>query len=149
LELWGGRDIEFFRKLKKNEPVMIPPCEHVLLQPGSNSDLADAFVKALNHPTEVRGEIFIISCQKAITLGKYLQTAMEYLGSKSEIQVVSPEDLMKLQPDISWRFGLDFLLEHMCFDIGKAVRTFGYDPQVTAEDGLRDALAWCESSGLL
>lgn len=149
LELWGGRDIEFFRRLKKSEPVRIPPCEHVLLQSGSNTDLAHAFVTALDCPAEVRGEIFIISCRKAITLGQYLHTAMDYLGSKSEIQVVSPEDLIKSRPDIQWRFDLDFLLEHMCFDIGKAEKTFGYQPQKTAEDGLRDALSWCESSGLL
>lgn len=149
LELWGGRDIEFFRKLKKSEPIQIPPCEHILLQAGSNSDLADAFVKALDFPDDVRGEIFIISCRKAITLGQYLQTAKEYLRSQSEIQIVSPEELMKSRPDILWRFGLEFLLEHMCFDISKAEKTFGYQPQKTAEDGLRDALDWCESSGLL
>ena len=149
LELWGGRDIEFFRRLKSHQPVAIPPCQHILLQSGSNSDLADAFVQALNHPEKVRGEMFIISCKRAITLGQYLQTAMEQLGSRSEIQTVSPAELLKMHPEIQWEFGLEFLLEHMCFDINKAETAFGYRPQKSTEDGLRDALKWCQSAGIL
>jgi nucleoside-diphosphate-sugar epimerase len=149
LELWGGRDIEFFRRLKAGEPVSIPDCEKVLLQSGSNSDLAAAFVAALDAPDAVRGEIFIISCKRAITLGRYLRVAMEALQSGSTIKVVSNEELMKEIPSITWKGGLDFLLEPMCFDIGKAERTFGYRPQKSTEDGLRDALQWCQASGLL
>lgn len=148
LELWGGRDIGFFKTLKSGAPVDLPPCEHVLVQSGYNADLAGAFVKALDYPDAVRGEIFIISCKRAITLGRYLRTAMEFLKSKSEIRHVSLEKLMKLHPGISWK-GLGFFMEHMCFDIGKAERTFGYAPTHTAEEGLIEALEWCASSGLL
>jgi len=146
LELWGGRDLEFFKKLKRSEPIAIPPAENILVQPGFNSDLASAFVKGLDFPDKVRGEIFIISCKKAITLGRYLRTAMEYLGSKSKISVVSIEALMKMYPGIVWTGGLDFLLAHMCFDIGKAERTIGYAPKRTAEQGLVETLEWCEKS---
>lgn len=62
LELWGGRDIIFFRKLKNHEEITIAPCEHIMIQSGYNWDLASAFVKAIDYPDMVRGEIFIISC---------------------------------------------------------------------------------------
>ena len=149
LELWGGRNIEFFRRLKRHEPVRIPPVESILVQSGYHADLADAFVRALDFPDRVRGELFIISCRKAITLGTYLKTAMEHLGSHSEIVPTPPAELMRLQPDIKWTWGLEFLLEHMCFDIGKAERTFGYAPTRTAQQGLVEALEWCAASGLL
>ncbi len=149
LELWGARDIEFFKKLKSGESISIAHCEHILLQSGYNDDLAGAFVQALDYPDKVRGEIFIISCKKAITLGTYLDTALQFLDSKSEIRRVSPEELMKIYPEITWTNRLDFLLEHMCFDIGKAERVFGYTPRKTAEEGLADALEWCERTGLL
>ena len=45
-----------------------------MIQSGYNWDLASAFVKAIDYPEAVRGEIFIISCKRAITLGQYLQT---------------------------------------------------------------------------
>lgn len=149
LELWGGRNIEFYQLLKAGKPVFIPPCRNVLIQSGYNWDLASAFAKAVDFPEAVRGQQFIISCKKATTLGIFLQTAMDYLHSKSEIIEVSCEDLVRIRPDIRIVHGLDFLMEHMCFDIGKAERTFGYAPTLTTEQGLVKSLAWCESAGLL
>jgi nucleoside-diphosphate-sugar epimerase len=149
LELWGSRDIEFFRKLKANEPIFIPYCKEILLQSGYNWDLASAFVKALDHPDEIQGEIFTISCKRAITLGRYLQTAMDFLGSESEITEVSTDKLAELYPDIQWKNRLEFLLLHMCLDISKAEKTFGYAPEKSAEEGLIAALEWCESADLL
>jgi nucleoside-diphosphate-sugar epimerase len=149
LELWGGRNIEFFRKLKRNETITIAPCEHIMVQSGYNWDLASAFVKAIDYPEAVRGEIFIISCKHAITLGQYLQTAMDFLGSKSEIKHCPAENLKDTYPKIVMRFGMDFLLEPMCLDISKAEKTFAYAPTRTTREGLIEALQWCTKTGLL
>lgn len=149
LELWGGRDIEFYRLLKAGKPVPIPPCLNVLVQSGYNWDLASAFAKAVDHPEAVRGQQYVISCKKAITLGRFLETAKDFLHSTSEIEVLSCEELVQRRPGIHIVHGLDFLMEHMCFDIGKAERDFGYAPRTTTEEGLVKALSWCESNGLL
>jgi nucleoside-diphosphate-sugar epimerase len=149
LDLWGGRNIDFFKKLKANEPILLAPCENVLVQSGYNWDLASAFAKAVDHPDAVRGETFIISSKRAITLGRYLETAMEHLDSRSQIEHVTPEALVEKVPGVRMKHGLDFLLEHMCFDIGKAERVLGYAPTHTTEQGLIKSLAWCESAGLL
>ena len=44
---------------------------------------------------------------------------------------------------------LDYLLQHMCLDIGKAERVLGYAPTKSTEQGLVKALEWCEATGLL
>jgi nucleoside-diphosphate-sugar epimerase len=149
LELWGGRDIAFFRKLKASEPITITPCETTLLQSGYNWDLATAFALAVDRPEVIRGETFIISCKRAITLGRYLKTATECLNSHSEIAHTAPERLQDIYPGVTWEHRLDFLLEHMCFDIGKAEKVLGYAPTHSTEQGLVKALAWCEAAGLL
>jgi len=149
LELWGGRNIEFFRTLRDNRELTIPDCEHILVQSGYNWDLASAFVLGLSVPDVVRGEIFIISCKRAITLGKYLRAAMEFLGSKSELKIVPPKELLNINPSVTWVNGLDFLMEHMSLDISKAERVLGYRPSKTTEEGLVDALQWCREAGLL
>ena len=150
LELWGSRDIEFFKKLKAGEPISISrDCRNVLLQSGYNWDLASAFVKALDHPDAIQGEIFNISCKRSITLERYLNTAMEFLNSKSEVSEVSTEKLGEIYPNIEWKNRMEFLLLHMCLDISKAEKTFGYAPEKTVEEGLIAALEWCESADLL
>ena len=121
-----------------------------MLQAGYNWDLASAFVLAIEKPDEVRGEIFNISCKRAVPLGRYLKTAMEYLKSSSEISHATPEELQKLYPDeICMHWGLDFLLLHMCFDISKAEKILGYSPSHTTLDGLIKTLEWLESTGQL
>lgn len=149
LELWGARDIEFYRKLKNHETITIAPCEHIMIQSGYNWDLAGAFVRAIDYPEAVRGEIFIISCKRAITLGQYLQTAMDFLGSKSKIKHCPAENLKDIYPEVTMKFRMDFLLEHMCLDISKAEKTFGYAPARTTREGLIEALRWCSDAGLL
>ncbi len=114
----------------------------MLIQSGYNWDLADAFVKALDYPDLVRGEMFIISGKRAITLGKFLQTAVDFFDSKSEIIRVAPQDICKIYPDVRWHYGMDFLMEHMCFDISKVQNTIGYDPKVSTEEGLVRSLKW-------
>jgi nucleoside-diphosphate-sugar epimerase len=149
LELWGARDIEFYRKLKNHETITIAPCENIMVQSGYNWDLASAFVKAVDHQEKVRGEIFIISCKRAITLGQYLQTAMDFLGSKSEIKHCPAENLKDIYPEVTMKFRMDFLLQHMCLDISKAEKMLGYSPTRTTQEGLIEALQWCQDSGLL
>lgn len=149
LELWGSRDINFFRKLKASEPITIAPCEDVLLQSGYNWDLASAFVKAIDKPDLIRGELFIISCAKAIRLGEYLKTAMDYLGSKSEISYCPAENLKDIYPEVTMKFRMDFLLLHMCFDISKVRNVLGYQPTKTTQEGLIETLEWCERIGEL
>ena len=149
LDLWGGRDIEFFKALKESRPIAIPRCENILIQSGCNDDLASALVLALQKPEEVRGEIFNISCKRAITLGEYLRTAMNYLRSSSPVRTVEVEELMRIYPSVKWRYSLEFLMQHMCIDISKAERILGYAPKKTAQEGLIEALKSCEERGLL
>ena len=150
LELWGGRNIEFYKILKEGRTLFIPRVRDVMVQSGYNWDLASAFVKALEKGDAVVGEIFNISCRKAITLGEFLNTAVSYLNSSSEIVELSDEDLQKAYPGkISMHYGLDFLKLHMCFDMRKAETILGYDPQVTAQEGLIRSLRWLEENGKL
>lgn len=149
LDLWGGRSAEFWQTLRKNAPLDIPPCQSILVQSGYNWDLAKAFALAVEHPSVIRGNHYIISCKKAIPLGLYLKTAMDFLLSTSKITVMSCKELMEKHPSITWSHGLDFLMENMCFDIGRAERDFGYKPTHTTEQGLIKALDWAMKTGVI
>ena len=74
---------------------------------------------------------------------------MDVLNSRPEISHAEPEDLPAMYPGVTMWHGLGFLLQHMCFDISKAQRAFGYAPTHTTEQGLAKSLEWCESADLL
>ena len=146
LDLFGARDIEFFRALRDSKPVTLPDCREILLQSGCNWDLAKAMTLALDAGDKVIGEIIVISTSKAIRLQDYLQTAMEFLNSKSVINWVDADEFYKAHPE---HRGLPFLRQHMCFNIDKARRLLGYEPDYTGKEGLLKALKWCKETGLL
>jgi len=149
LELWGGRNILYFKLMKEDKTVEIPVRGNILVQSGYNEDLASAFVKAISKGEEISGEIFIISCKKAITLARYFSVAKEVLKSASQVEYVSIEKILQRHPDETTEKGLQFLIEHMCFDIRKAEKILGYSPKYSAEEGLVKALEWCLDEGLL
>ena len=146
LDLFGARDIEFFRALRDNKPLTLPDCREILLQSGCNWDLAKAMTLALDAGDKIAGEIIVISTAKAIRLQDYLATAMEFLQSSSEITWVDADEFYKAHLEHT---GLPFLRQHMCFDISKARKLLGYEPEYTTKEGLLKALAWCRKTGLL
>lgn len=146
LDLFGARDIEFFRALRDSKTLTLPDCRQILLQSGCNWDLARAMTLALDAGEKIIGEIIIISTSRAIRLQDYLQTAMEYLNSKSVINWVDADDFYREHPNHS---GLPFLREHMCFNIDKARKLLGYEPEYSGKEGLLKALEWCRKTGLL
>ena len=95
LELWGGRNILYYQLMKQGRPIEIPVAGSVLVQSGYNDDLADAFVKAMDKGDEISGEIFSISCKRAITLDRYCSTAKEVLGSASSVEYVPIEEIRR------------------------------------------------------
>ena len=145
LDLYGGRDIEFFRALRDSKPLELPDCRQILLQSGCNWDLAKAMTLALDANEKVAGEIIIISTAQAIRLQDYLQIIMEFFDSKSVITWVDPDDFYRRHPE---HRGLPFLREHMCFSIDKARKLLGYEPEYTGKEGLLKALNWCKVNGL-
>lgn len=148
LELWGSRNIEFYRKLKNSKPVVVPDCIHeVLLQAVCNDDLASAFVNAVGMGKEIHGEVFIVSSENSLTLKDYLDTAMVFLDSSSEVNPLPIERL--LEKEYIGEKGIRFLYEHMSFSIDKARHVLGYEPKFTAHDGLKQGLQWCRDTGIL
>ena len=148
LELWGGRNPLYFQLMRQDKPVEIPGEGNILVQSGCNDDLADAFVKGIAKGQEISGEIFIISSKKAITFERYCNVAKGVLGSASPVEHVSAEEILKRHPGETDERGLRFLVEHMCFDIGKARDVLGYSPRYSTEQGLVMALEWCMDQNL-
>ncbi len=95
------------------------------------------------------GEIFIISCKKAITLDRYFSVAKQVLKSASQVEYVPVKEIRRRQPDETNDKDLKYLTEHMCVDISKAEKMLGYSPEYSTEEGLVKSLEWCLDEGLL
>ena len=149
LELWGGRNILYFEIMKESKTLEIPVSGKILLQSGYNDDLATAFVKAVSIGQEISGQIYNISSKKAITLDRYFGIAKDLLNSKSSVEYLTVDEIIERRGKDVSRKDLEFLVEHMCFDLSKAREDIGYNPEVSTEQGLVNSLEWCIEEGIL
>ncbi len=142
IDLFGGRDPEFFQNILDGGPIRIPNRGEGLLQPGDVRDLADAFVLATDRP-EAAAE-YNISSPYAITHNYYAELLAEALGVDARAEHVPVDDLIEEYGGTD-RFsvrGIRFFAEHMCFTIEKARTELGYEPQYTAEDSVEQTVRW-------
>jgi nucleoside-diphosphate-sugar epimerase len=150
LDIWGARNPEFFRRLKRSELVTLPNDGRALLQPGLVSELGEAFVLALEAPRSI-GRIYNISSARAVELREYLEILKTVLKSDSPVDYASTESLLTtyLPGNKINEGGLRFVVEHMSVDIGRASTEIGFAPTFTYEDGLAANMAWMRGRGLI
>ena len=145
----GGRGAWFLQDLSANRPLELPEDGDALLQAGLNADLAQAFVLAAEQSARAVGEIFNISCRRAVTLRRYLELFKEAMGSASELIPTPLETILRNHRDDGRAddYWLRFLCLHMCYDLTKARERLGYDPPSDLRDSIRLVVDWARKSG--
>jgi nucleoside-diphosphate-sugar epimerase len=149
LDVWGDRQPAFFQRIIDGQVISIPNDGRALLQIVHADDMARSFVLALERP-EVAGD-FNISCSYAITLNRYAEILGEALGRAPVVEHVPMEELIRLygETDKLSVGGLQFLCEHMCFDLRKAREQLGYVPQFEPEDSVPQTVGWMFDKGFI
>jgi nucleoside-diphosphate-sugar epimerase len=151
LDIWGSRNIGFFKRLRESKTIAIPNDGRALLQPCYVEDIASAFALVLENKDSI-GQIYNISSSRAVTLNEYAKLTAKILDSKSSFIHIPVEHLVNLFKDNGQKIilpNLLFLCEHMCVDISKAVQELGYSPQVPLEVGMKRNIEWMVNEGLL
>jgi len=140
----GGRSATFLRDLAAHRPLELPEDGDALVQGVCNADLAEAFILAVEQPEQAIGEIFNISCARAITLRDYIGLFKEALGSQSPLVPTPIETLLTAHAEDGRadEYWLPFLCQHMCFDISKARERLHYHPAHDLRASVRLVTAW-------
>jgi len=149
IELWGGRNILYWQLMKQSKPLEMPIRANSLIQGGCNDDLATAFVNAVAKGSEICGQIYIISSEKAIELRRYFEAAKDFLNSTSSVECLEIDEIVKRRGDDVSPKNIDGFAEHQCFDLSKAKRDLDYAPKFSTEEGLITALKWCVEDAIL
>jgi len=150
LELWGGRNPEFFRMLQKEVEIPVPGDGTQLLHPGHVTDLASAFTACLDN-NACKGRIYNIAGDRSITVSAYLELIGKALGvtplvSWRPASEVSGQLVDDGYADIN---DLQFFMKHMSVDITRAKTELGYNPTVNLEEGLKDNINWMHKEDLI
>lgn len=150
LELWGGRNPEFFRRLQKGEEFDVPGDGKTLLHPGHVTDLARPFLLCLENDACV-GQAYNIGGERSITLANYLQVICEAMGVEPLVRWKPADEVIDplVEEGLADRYGMLFLMEHMSVDISKAKAQLGYSPSISLEEGMKDNIDWMRERGII
>lgn len=93
-------------------------------------DIVDGFIKVLENKDKVKGEIFNLGLDTAITTGEGIEIVEDILGKKAKISIrpKRPGDQTKTEANIK-----------------KAREILGYDPKTSPREGLTKTVEWFKS----
>lgn len=153
------RMLKMFRMLAKRRFMLAGPCRenfHAVYI----DDLMKGFIAAIETPG-ISGESFIIGGAEYLPLDDYVATAAEAVGAPPPWLRVPYAPLMaaaviceaicvplKIEPPLHRR-RVRFYKNNRAFNISKARRVLGYEPQISLKEGMRRTVAWYREQGLL
>jgi nucleoside-diphosphate-sugar epimerase len=102
----------------------------------------------------VDGEVFIVAGEDAVQVSKLVEVLSSELGVRSPklhlpialglmagYSLETAFKLIRKGPPFSRR-SLDFFLKHNAYDIQKAKRILGYQPQIDLRTGIQNTIQW-------
>lgn len=154
-----NRFLKIFRFVKNGKFKMIGNGE-VLYHLTFVEDLVDGIALA-GEADQAKGNIYTIGGDGYITLNEFVQMLADIFGTKvSKLRIpVWPVWLagllceiacrpLRIEPPI-FRRRVDFFIKDRAFDITKAKKDLGYQPQVPLRKGLQITADWYSEKGLL
>lgn len=141
LDNLGSRREAFIPDLMAEKVIDVPNDGTALLQPIHFQELARAFLLAIDHPLSI-GQVYNICLDHAVPFNKYLELSAAALGKKPNINYMSVPDILAKYGSKVNKVNLEFVAEHMCFDISKARRDLDFHPRYTSEEAIEENVLW-------
>ena len=155
--IYGPRDRQFFPRVVTSLEKGIFKCIGDGNKPFTLvyvENLADALILAAKQETKPTGEIYMITDGESVTRRELVEILCEEMNLKKPTRQVpvwlafavcplfeAVSKLTKKTPLIN-KFRIKFMHTHLTFNIDKAKRELGYNPQISTKEGLRKSAKW-------
>jgi len=137
------REFSFFLRLQQGRKIVVPGNGSVLFQSGHVDDLARAFVAVLGK-TDVIGQAYNVTAEKAITALGYVKTLARIVGREPDVLFVDLERMRDLKAPI-WPYDGR---QSRVLSIERAKRDLGWEPSFDFEAGHRHTYDWFQREGM-
>jgi nucleoside-diphosphate-sugar epimerase len=105
-------------------------------------DVAQAFVKAMDHWPNAVGESFHVVSPAAVTLKDYAESVAAWFGQRARIRFLPWEAWRDSVPEKEALTTWDHIARSPNCSIEKARRLLNYNPRYTSMEAVRESLAW-------
>lgn len=137
----GNLNLGVFEKLRKGEELLLPNFGMETVHHVHAADVAQAFVKALEHRNNAVGQSFHVVSAKALTLRGFAEAVAEWFGQTAKLKFLPWEEWQKTVSETDARITWDHIAHSPNGSIGKARSLIGYEPVYSSLDAVREAIA--------
>ncbi|MCQ2380617.1 MAG: hypothetical protein MJ025_06840, partial [Victivallaceae bacterium] len=88
------------------------------------------------------GEVYNVTCDRAVTLRRYVELCAEAVGTKANIACLPLDEMLEKYKGVCGPINLRFLSYHMCHSNQKARTQIRWTPSCTAEKIIMDTARW-------
>ncbi|MBD3422418.1 MAG: NAD-dependent epimerase/dehydratase family protein [Chitinivibrionales bacterium] len=138
----GNKNPDVFAQIARGEEITLPNLGMETLHHVHADDLAQGFIKAIEHPDNAIGHSFHIMSPRAITLRGYAEAAYAWFDKQPRLSFL-PWPEWKSNVEEKWA---NQTWEHLAHSphqsIDKARRLIGYQPRYSSMQAVKEAVMW-------
>ena len=145
----GNVNPEVFARLARGEEVVLPNMGLETLHHVHAADVAQAFLKAMQHWGAAVGESFHVVSPAALTLRGFAEGVARHFGKEANLRCVPWEEFRALVGEKDAGATYDHIVRSPNASIEKARRLLDYQPRYTSLQAVYEALDWLIEQGTI
>ncbi len=112
-------------------------------------DVAQAFVRAIEHRPAAIGESFHVVSAAALTLRGYAERMFSYFGQSARIRFMPFEEWSQTVTEKDARSTWDHIAHSPNCSIAKARERLGYAPRCSSLEAVQESVTWLQQAGIV
>ena len=145
----GNLNMAVFTQLARGELVTLPNLGMETLHHVHADDVAQSFIKAMQHWRASVGESFHVVSPAALTLRGYAEAVAAHFGQEAKLQFMPWEAWRTTVSDSEAQATYDHIAHSPNASIAKARSTIGYAPRYSSLQAVFEALDWLIADGTI
>ncbi len=143
----GHFNFEVFMKLSQGEKLALPNIGMETLHHVHADDVAQSFMKALEHWEEANGQCFHVVSGAALTLRGYAESMAEWFGKPANLEFLPWEEWEKTVSEEEATATWSHISHSPNCSIRKAEERIGYRPGYSSLEAVKEAVSWWMEHG--
>lgn len=136
----GNFNPDIYRKLSRGEEIILPNQGMECVHHVHADDVAQAFVKAINHRSVSIGESFHVVSEQALTLRGYAEAVSRWFGKEPNLKFMPWEEWKTHASRLDAEYTWDHIAHSPNCSIEKAKKAFDYSPRYTSLQAVQEAI---------
>jgi nucleoside-diphosphate-sugar epimerase len=145
----GNLNLEVFARLARGEEIILPNLGMETLHHVHAADVAQAFVRAMQHWSTAVGESFHVVSPAALTLRGYAEAVAAHFGREAHLRLLPWNEFRAAISEQEAGATYDHIAHSPNASIDKARRLINYQPRYTSLQAVFEALDWLVAQGRL